>query len=718
MSDHPAPASGLEAGVSNEAGQIAPWRELAPQPRRNYARWRALSLSLVYLVFAAHIIHWKITGKTLAPLELNEVMYTLELGIVTAGFLFMCFLVLGTTIFGRFFCSWACHIMVLQDLSAWLLRKLRIRQKPIRSRLLLLVPPLTAFYMFIWPQILRAWHDKAFPTFHLASDSQGWASFVTNNFWRNLPSAPVIILTFVVCGFVIVYLLGSRTFCTYVCPYGAIFALADRFAPGRIRVTDACRQCGTCTAACTSGVRVHEEVKSHGMIVNSGCLKDLDCIAACPQSALYYSFGKPSLFKSVKSGGRFGSLPYDFSLREELLIALVFVVVLLTFRGLYSRVPFLLSLALGGIIGYLSVVTVGLFARPNVTLATLKLKQLGRLTRRGGAFVGFVTLLTVFVGHSAFVRYHEFNGLTQARALEAESDRSDGRSDNLAMSAWGHLSRADRWGLLNNERVERRLLAVSLRLQRFEDVRTYATRLLERFPFDFTVRLQLGKSLAGHNRAAEAQREFHTIIAQWEGPADSVASEPDSLEERSRIDALSSAHHALGGLYASQNRFGLAVDELRQALTFDATRATLHAELGSALAELGQLDEAVGSLRESVRLDPHLNHAHYNLGTALAHLGRFEEAILSYEKALETGPADAELLNNFGFALLRTGQLERARKRLEQAVTVDPNNADAHFNLGNLFTSQKQVERASEYYRTAARLDPRYAKLLSGEPSD
>ena len=200
----------------------------APRPRRPYARWRAVSLSLVYLIFAAHIIHWKITGQTLAPLELNEVMYTLELGIVTAGFLFMCLLALGTMVFGRFFCSWACHIMVLQDLCAWILKKMGIRRKPIRSRLLLLVPPLTAAYMFVWPQIVRAWHSGAFPEFHWATDRDGWASLVTANFWRNLPGPAVIVLTFVVCGFAIVFLLGSRTFCTYVCPYGAIFALALR----------------------------------------------------------------------------------------------------------------------------------------------------------------------------------------------------------------------------------------------------------------------------------------------------------------------------------------------------------------------------------------------------------------------------------------------------------------------------------------------------------
>ena len=113
-------------------------------PRRTLAHWRAFSLSLVYVLFAIHIIHWKIKGTTLAPLELNEVMYTLELGIITAGFLFMGALVLGTLFFGRFFCSWACHIMVLQDLCAYLFRKVGIRAKPIRSRLLLWVPALTA----------------------------------------------------------------------------------------------------------------------------------------------------------------------------------------------------------------------------------------------------------------------------------------------------------------------------------------------------------------------------------------------------------------------------------------------------------------------------------------------------------------------------------------------------------------------------------------------
>ena len=60
----------------------------------------------------------------------------------------------------------------------------------------------------------------------------------------------------------------------------------------RIRVTDACAGCGHCTAVCTSNVRVHEEVRDYGMVVDSGCMKCLDCVSVCPNDALYYGAGR------------------------------------------------------------------------------------------------------------------------------------------------------------------------------------------------------------------------------------------------------------------------------------------------------------------------------------------------------------------------------------------------------------------------------------------
>lgn len=687
------------AAASDAAALVVPDRP--PVRRRNFARWRALSLSLVYVVFAIHIVHWKLTGSTLAPLELNEVMYTLELGIITAGFLFMCALVLGTLIFGRFFCSWACHIMVLQDLCAWLLRKVGLRAKPIRSRLLLLVPPLTAAYMFLWPQIVRAWNAHAFPTFRFSTDREGWASFVTTNFWRNLPGPWIIALTFLVCGFVIVYVLGSRSFCTYVCPYGAIFALADRFTPARIKVSDACQQCGRCTAACTSGVRVHDEVRIHGMVVNSACLKDLDCVAACPQGALSYGFARPALFKSRRSGGRFG-LPYDYSLAEEALIGIVFLAVLLSFRGLYSRIPFLLSLALGAIFAFLAIVTVRLFRRPVVTVARWSLKEHGRWTRPGYVFGACAALLGALLLHSAFVRFHEYTGLRAALATQQESNAEQRRE--IAALTLRRLGIADRWGLVANERVHRSALIAGMAVQRYELVEHFAARILAVHPRDLEAHLYLAQVLAESGRTGEAERAFRAILAE------------EPAEPGGAARYFSVAHHGLASLLARRGEYPAAVAGLRAAVRLDPTRAATLADLGSALAELGEFDESIAALRKAVLLDPHHAQASYNLGTLLAHQGDLDGAIAAYRAALTGMPDDVDLLNNLGSVLLRTGDLAGARPLLEQAVAGNPRNADARFNLG-LLLAEVDDPRASEHLRVAASLDPKYARLLTSASS-
>lgn len=682
----------------HKSNDVATQQDVTSRPTRPIGRWRAFSLSMVYFLFAIHILHWKVAGRSLAPLELNEVMYTLELGIITAGFLFMSLLVLGTLVFGRFFCSWACHIMVLQELCAWVLRKLGIRRKPIRSRLLLLVPLATAFYMFIWPQILRAWQAKAFPEFHFRTDSEGWASFVTSNFWRNLPSAPIIVLTFLVCGFLMVYLLGSRTFCTYVCPYGAIFALADRFSPGRLRANEKCRQCGTCTSTCTSGIRVHEELKEHGAVINSACLKCMDCVSACPQDALHYRFTAPPVLKTLRGAGRFGGLPYDFSLREEALMAVVFLAVAISFRGLYSRIPFLLSLALGAIVAFLTVTTLRLRYQPAVLLSSIILRRNSRLTRLGKAYAAIAAILLLFVCHCAFVRYHEYFGLRQAlTVVKAGATEAD---SSLAERALTHLHTADQWGLLANERVQRSLVDVSLRLKRLDTAEAYARKLIHDHPDDGISRLKLGQILIDQGRHAQAAAELRTITT-W------------NPQEPAAPHVVALAHQSLGALLVRQGQFEAADRELRDAIRHDPALASAEAELGSVLAEQGKLDEAIECLRRALRIDPQLAHAQYNLGTLLAQTGQLQEAITTFEAAIKKMPPDSDLHNNLGMVLFQSGDSDRALQEFERAIGIESKNANAYFNLGRLFASRGEEVKAIQQYRIAARLDSRYASLFS-----
>ncbi len=666
-------------------------------PRRNYARWRAFTLMFVYVLFAIHIIHWKLNGTTLAPLELNEVMYTLELGIITAGFIFMAALFLGTAIFGRFFCSWGCHIMALQDACSWLLRKLRIRPKQMRSRLLLLVPPLTAFYMFLWPQVLRVWHGQALPRLHFATDADGWASLATTNFWRNLPGPWIIAITFFICGFAIVYLLGSRSFCTYVCPYGAIFAFADRFSPGRIRVDDSCKQCGRCTGVCSSGVRVHEEIREHGMIVNPACLKDLDCISVCPQQALSYGLAKPALYASRAGGSRFG-IPYDFTLREEVLGAAAFLITLLSFRGLYGYVPFLLALALGAIAAYVTMALLRLATKAHVSVASFQIKRAGRLTFSGAWFLPAAFLAALSVAHSGFIRFHEYTGLRAGESLRRIHDSSQRTA--AAELGFARLAVAERWSLFTNPRVERARLGAAEVLHNNDAVESHATRILRDQPEDADVRLSLARSLMRQDRVSEAVTELRRIVNLSAGADGNPSPE------------LFPAYAMLASIYASQGQFDWATEHYALALALQPASAKTRAGYGAALAEMGRLEDAIQQLQEATRQDASLYEAGYNLGTLLMHLGRNAEAVASLRKVIDRYADDADALNNFGLALAREGVWAEAESYLRRTVDLEPRHSNAHFNLARLLVQLDRPLEAQKHLQRAADLDPRYAAML------
>src|SRR5262249_15153974 len=125
-----------------------PHKTRCSEPRLSRrAKWRALVLVLVHVAVIAHVVHWKVTGRTLSPLEPSESMQTLEEGLLNAGFVLFTIAILATLVAGRFFCGWACHLVAYQDLCAWILKRLKLRPKPLRSRLLVFVPLGAAFYM-------------------------------------------------------------------------------------------------------------------------------------------------------------------------------------------------------------------------------------------------------------------------------------------------------------------------------------------------------------------------------------------------------------------------------------------------------------------------------------------------------------------------------------------------------------------------------------------
>ena len=348
-------------------------------PRASKAsRRRAYVLIGVHVLIGAHIWHWLATGSSLTPMEPSESMQTFEEGAINAGFLLFAGLIASTLLFGRWFCGWACHVVALQDLCAWLLTRMRLKPRPLRSRLLVLAPWVVAFHMFAWPHV-HHWLD---PVEKPMPDEWRW-ELTTEELWATFPGPIMAVCTFLVVGFLIVWWLGAKGFCTYGCPYGAFFTLADRFAPVRIKVSDACDACGHCTSVCTSNVRVHEEVAKHRQIVDPGCMKCMDCVSVCPKDALSVGLAAPKPFATSQQRIRQRA---DFSWPEELLMAAVAVVaVQWTFRGAWfgEGVPFLMSVGLGAITAVFAMLFLRLLWRADVTFQHTALKRAGRRTRAG-----------------------------------------------------------------------------------------------------------------------------------------------------------------------------------------------------------------------------------------------------------------------------------------------------------------------------------------------
>ncbi len=615
------------------------------------SRRRALVLLAVHALVAAHVAHFLVAKRTVSPVEPSEAMYTLELGQINAGFVFLLVALLGTLVFGRFFCGWGCHLVALQDFCGWLMKRAGVRPRPLRSRLLLWVPAAVAFYMFFWPSLRRigiGWAGRwgwietsataSFPGFtnHLTTDA----------FWATFPGPLFAVLTLATCGFAAVYLLGAKGFCTYGCPYGALFGGLDRLAVGSIVVSDACEQCGHCTATCTSNVLVHEEVRLYGRVVDPGCMKCMDCVSVCPKGALSFGFSMPSLFKKAPAGAE-RMRRYTLGAGQEVLLAAVCLCAVLAFRGLYDGPPLLMAVGLGGITAYLALKLFQVLREPTVRVQSLTLKAAGRVTRAGWPFAFLSLAWLAFGVHSAFVQTQRARGRaalerTEATQEDALSGAHGARSysaahDRALAAAHGNFSRADRWGLFD-------VLEIELGLA--------WTHLLR-------------------NEPEPAEQRLRAAVA--------MAPEQGKL------------HQYLADFLLSRGRSAAAIEVLEEKIESGGSTAVDHFHVAGLLVEAERGEDAVVHYRSAAALAPEAAETRYNLGGLLRRLGRNDEAIEQLRIAARLAPDDAATQIELGLAYRAAGQDGEALRSLRRAIELDPTSPESRLHLPEVM---RQIEGA------------------------
>ena len=102
--------------------------------RSKSGRRRAIVLVTVQLLMIAHLVLWVLSrqygwwgGRTLSPVEPSESMEFVKHGVVNAGLIFFALALVATLVLGRWFCGWGCHLVMLQDLCTWIMRRTGVR---------------------------------------------------------------------------------------------------------------------------------------------------------------------------------------------------------------------------------------------------------------------------------------------------------------------------------------------------------------------------------------------------------------------------------------------------------------------------------------------------------------------------------------------------------------------------------------------------------------
>jgi len=303
-------------------------------------KFRIVSLIVIHILILLHVYYFG--DQIIGSIDFQEFFHSfLKLGIINTGVILVIAAFIFTLLFGRFFCGWACHFGAIQELCWYILKKFNVKTKTVNSRLVTLLPVIILLNFYIIPNIYHAFTNP-------------WDSItVTLNepeIWKFLPGFIIGSLTFFVDGFLIVYFLGKKGFCRFLCPWGAFLKIPTALSFFKVRKTGDCTQCHVCTSECPIGIDVSYEINTFNKVVNTNCTSCMNCTAGCPSNALSYKLENPlkeeykiNQFLQKKEAFNHTNISLNYlNLRAKDFIILPLCIVLgLAIDGLYGMGHFL-----------------------------------------------------------------------------------------------------------------------------------------------------------------------------------------------------------------------------------------------------------------------------------------------------------------------------------------------------------------------------------------
>lgn len=209
-----------------------------------------------------------------------------------------------TLLWGRFYCSWCCPLGALQDVFAWLGRRLpfktfRYRYRKERFPLWTLVISVLFFALIGGWVVPLGWLEP-YSLFMRGTASAGQPALIAlsdfiyeHTSWHIVPremkpaASPVLVVVtlLLLAGILLSAFWRGRLFCNTFCPVGGVLRLAARLARYPLTIDpERCVKCGRCVRACKAGCI---DLKTQS--IDSGrCVACFNCAAVCGADAVHF----------------------------------------------------------------------------------------------------------------------------------------------------------------------------------------------------------------------------------------------------------------------------------------------------------------------------------------------------------------------------------------------------------------------------------------------
>jgi len=201
-------------------------------------------------------------------------------GIICGSFLMFILLFIGSLIFGRAFCSWACGLGGAQEMMSPLKKKFAIKGKIIKW--LIWTPWMIAIIVVA---ILKGGYHQIDPIYRTNH------GFSLGSIYTGIAYLAVLVLLLITH-----FTVGKRSYCRHICWIAPFMILGRRIqnllkTPSLklVKTDNTCIDCNRCTKECLMGLDVENMIKSNKM-ENSECILCGNCADVCRKGCIELKF--------------------------------------------------------------------------------------------------------------------------------------------------------------------------------------------------------------------------------------------------------------------------------------------------------------------------------------------------------------------------------------------------------------------------------------------